>query len=142
MILQDGRVEGPTRIFSWKNSKLQLAAEQSSAGECSISPKKDTSVQGQSRSPHKMVGGVKSCLESNPIPTRNARRAQTKPCAHQEPGTPQETKPDLPLSVQASSAEAWASSGLLRGRGSGSGSLARHGVRHKSSWRRWPLAPL
>ena len=34
-------------------------------------------VQGQRRSPSKMVGGVKSCLESNPIPARDAQRAQT-----------------------------------------------------------------
>ena len=33
-------------------------------------------VQGQ-RSPSKMVGGVKLCLESNPIPARDAQRAQT-----------------------------------------------------------------
>ena len=35
----------------------------------------------------KTVGGVKSHLESAPIPAREAWRAQTKPCAHQE--TPQ-----------------------------------------------------
>ena len=29
---------------------------------------------GQKRRPSKMVGGVKSCLESNPIPTRDAQR--------------------------------------------------------------------
>ena len=34
-------------------------------------------VQGQRRSPSKMVGGVKSHLESNPIPARDAQRAQT-----------------------------------------------------------------
>ena len=33
--------------------------------------------QGQRRSPSKMVGGTKSCLESNPIPARDAQRAQT-----------------------------------------------------------------
>ena len=31
--------------------------------------------------------------------------------------TPQETDPDLPVSVQESLAEAWVDSGLLRGRG-------------------------
>ena len=56
-------------------------------------------IQGKRRSPNKMVGGVKLTLESNPIPTRDAQRAQTKPCVHQDPGTPQETEPDLPLSV-------------------------------------------
>ena len=49
-----------------------------------------------------MVGGAKSCLESNPIPTRDAQRAEAKPCVYQDPGTPQETEPDLPLSVNVS----------------------------------------
>ena len=31
--------------------------------------------------------------------------------------TPQETEPDLPVSVQESLAEAWADSGLLQGQG-------------------------
>ena len=31
--------------------------------------------------------------------------------------TPQETEPDLPVSVQESPAEAWVNSGLLRGQG-------------------------
>ena len=34
-------------------------------------------VQGQRRSPSKTVGGVKSHLESNPIPATDAQRAQT-----------------------------------------------------------------
>ena len=34
-------------------------------------------VQGQRRSPSKIVGGVNLCLESNPIPTRDSQRAQT-----------------------------------------------------------------
>ena len=38
--------------------------------------KKITHIQGQRRSPCKMVGGAKSHLESNPIPARDARRAQ------------------------------------------------------------------
>ena len=33
-------------------------------------------VQGQRRGPSKMVGGVKSHLESNPIPATDAQRAQ------------------------------------------------------------------
>ena len=48
-------------------------------------------------------------------------RAGTKPCAHQDPGErssdPQETDPDLPVSVQASLVEAWVGGGLLQGRG-------------------------
>ena len=34
-------------------------------------------VQGQRRSPNKMVRGAKLSLESNPIPTRDAQRVQT-----------------------------------------------------------------
>ena len=48
-------------------------------------------------------------------------RAQTELCVHrtQEKGavTPEETDPDLPMSVQESPAEAWVSSGLLQGWG-------------------------
>ena len=51
--------------------------------------KKIPHIQRQRRRPNKMVEGVKSCLESNPIPNREAWRAQTKPCAHQDPETPQ-----------------------------------------------------
>ena len=32
-----------------------------------------------------MGGGAKSQLESNPMPARDTRRAQTKPCAHLDP---------------------------------------------------------
>ena len=44
--------------------------------------KKMPHIQGQRRSPSKMVGGEKSCLESNPILSRDAWRAETKSCAH------------------------------------------------------------
>ena len=49
-----------------------------------------------------MVGGAKLHLESNLIPTRDAWKAQIKPCAHEYPGTPQENEPnlpDMPLSI-------------------------------------------
>ena len=39
--------------------------------------KKIPHIKGKRRSPSKMVGGVKSSLESNPIPARDAWRAQT-----------------------------------------------------------------
>ena len=51
--------------------------------------KKTPHVQGQRRNPSKMVGGAKSHLESNPITAREFQRAQTKPCVHQDPETPQ-----------------------------------------------------
>ena len=58
-----------------RSLKLHLTAEQSSTGECWIPPKKIP--QGQRRRPRKMVGGAQSHLESNPIPARDALRAQT-----------------------------------------------------------------
>ena len=45
-----------------------------------------------------MVGGVKSCLESSPIPTRDAQRALTNLCTP-GPRDPSETEPELCLSV-------------------------------------------
>ena len=62
-------------------------------------------------------GGYKITFKSNTMPTRDARRAQIKPCVHQDPGIPQETEPDLPLSVWVSPAEAQVSSGLPQGQG-------------------------
>ena len=67
-----------------KIPKLQIVAEQKLTGECRIPLKKDTDFQGQRRSLSKMVGVVKSHLESDHIPTRDDQRAQTKPCAHME----------------------------------------------------------
>ena len=60
-----------------------------------------------------MVGGMKSCLQSNQIPTRDARRAQIL-CAP-GPGDLTETEPELCLSV---SCEGMGQHGLLQGRGS------------------------
>ena len=62
--------------------------------------KKIPHVHGQRRSLRKMVGGVKSCLELNPIPSRDAHGAQTKPCVNQET---LQTEPKLSLGVQFSS---------------------------------------
>ena len=42
--------------------------------------------------------GVKLCLESNPIPTRDAQRAQTNPVCTRTQG-PTETEPELCASV-------------------------------------------
>ena len=68
-----------------RTQKLQLTAEQPSTGECWIPPKKRIPhLQGQRRSLNKIVGEAKLCLESNPIPARDAQRAQTKCFAHEE----------------------------------------------------------
>ena len=55
--------------------------------------KKLLHIQGQRRSRSKMVGGVQSCLKSNPIP---ARDTQAKPCVHQDPGKGAVTPPPAP----------------------------------------------
>ena len=65
--------------------------------------KKISHVGGQRRSPNKMVGGAKLRLESNLIPTTEIVRGLKQP--------------DVPLSIGVSPAEAWISSGLLRGQG-------------------------
>ena len=67
-----------------KTPKLQVFAEQPLTGECWSPLIKDTDFQGQRRSPSKMVGVMKSHLESDCIPTRGGQRAQAKPCAYQE----------------------------------------------------------
>ena len=103
--------------------------------------KKMPHIQGQRRNPSKTVGGAKSHLESNPIPARDAQKAQTKPCAHQDPETPQ-TLSQICL---------WAFEYLLqghgsavacrRGRGSGCSRPGSHSVWHKPFWRRSSLNP-
>ena len=55
-------------------------------------------VQGQRRLLSKMVGGVKSRLESNPISARDAQRLKQTLCAPQH-RDPTETEPELGLSV-------------------------------------------
>ena len=50
--------------------------------------KKIPYIQGQRRRPSKMAGEVKLSLESNPIPARDSEGSK-KPCAHQDPETPQ-----------------------------------------------------
>ena len=79
-----------------RTPKLQFTAEQPLTGECRVHQKEISHVQGQRRSPSKMVGGAKSHLESNPIPARAARRAQTKPVHTRDPT---EIEPYLLLSV-------------------------------------------
>ena len=73
-------------------------------------------IHGQRRSPSKTVAEVKSHLESNPIPTRDAQRAQTKSCAHQE--TPQRLSQTC-LWMFVPPTEVWSAVDCHRGRGSG-----------------------
>ena len=74
-------------ILAWRISWTEEPDGLQSMGSLSIG-KRILHVQGQRRSPNKTVGGVKSHLESNPIPARNAWRAQTKLYVHQDPEVP------------------------------------------------------
>ena len=78
----DGRVERHMLIFSWENSKITTHCWTFVDRRMLDPTKKRAHVHGQRRSPNKMVGGAKSHLESNPIPTRDTQRAQTKPTVH------------------------------------------------------------
>ena len=69
-------------------------------------------VQGQSRSPIKMVGGVKSHLESNPIPTKMFREFRQTLCTP-GPREPTKTKLELCLSVSCSDmGQQWPDTGV------------------------------
>ena len=74
--------------------------------------KKISQAQGQRRSPSTMVEGVKLHLESSPIPTRDAQRAQTNFVCTRAQRLSQSC-------VSLSPVEIHVSSGLCRGRGSG-----------------------
>ena len=69
--------------------KFQLTAEQPlvvhQQENVGSHPKRYPMFKGKREAPNKMVGVAKSCLESSPLPTRDAWRAQTKPCMHQDP---------------------------------------------------------
>ena len=96
-------------------------------------------VQGQRRSPNKIVGGVKFHLESNPIPASDTWRAQRKPCAQQSSETPQRLSQNC---VWVSPVEGqWVSSGLPQGQGLWVQEPWSPSLWHKPSWRRSPLTP-
>ena len=98
-------------------------------------------MQGQRKSPNKMVGGAKSRLESNPMPARDIWRAQRKTLCASGPRGSTETDQNC----------LWMFECLLRGhrsavaccmdRGSGCSRPGSCSMWHKPSWRRLPLAP-
>ena len=94
----------------------------------------DTPHQGQRRSPRKMVGGAKSYLESNPIATRDAQRAQTNlVCTRTQ-------RPHRDWARTVFECLLWRDS--QQWTASGAGALdAQTRVWHKPSWRRSPLTP-
>ena len=129
-----------------RTPKLQLTAEQSSTGECWISPKKKKkkdapcSMANKKSQQYGWRGKITFRIKPS-LPSRDAWRAWTKSCAHHEPETPQ----------RLSQTCLWVFKCLLWRHGS---AVACHGDRssgcsspescsmwHKPSWRRYPLAP-
>ena len=92
-------------------------------------------VQGQRTSPSKTVEDGNPCTESNPIPSRDAQRAQTNPWVHQDPGTLQRLRQNF---LSMSYMEVWVSSGLPQGQELW---VQQTWVWHKPSWRTSPLIP-
>ena len=70
---RDGRVDGILQIYSLLLNNHQ----QENVGS---DQKKIPHIQGQNRSPSKMVGGAKSCLESNCLPARDTQLKQNLVC--------------------------------------------------------------
>ena len=81
--------------------------------------KKIPHAQGKRRSSRKMVGGVKSCLESNAIPFRDARSVQTKPYAQQDPETRQRLSQTCLCVFECLLQRCGSAVACCRGRGSG-----------------------
>ena len=98
-------------------------------------------VKGQRKSPNKMVGEAKSHVETNPLPARDTQRAQTNPCVPQDPGTPQRISQTCLWVCECLLWRHGSAVACHRDRGSDCSRLERQGMWHKSSWRRWPLAP-
>ena len=118
---------------SAKTPKLQLASEQPLTEECWIPPKKDSPCP--RRSPSKMLGGVKLCLESNPIHAKDVQRAQTKPCVHQDPGE-RSSDPTIDWLRLACECPGVSSGGVGRWPAAGLGALSA-AVHAGTFWRRW-----
>ena len=65
---------------------------------CAGAPLRYPTFKDEGEAPGRMVGEAESHLESNPIPTRNAQRAQTYLCSP-GPREPPETEIELCLGV-------------------------------------------
>ena len=112
-----------SHLLLWELQNYNLLLNNCRPENVGSHQKKIPHVQGQRRSPSKMVGGAKSHLESNSIPARDDQRAQTKPCVHQDPETPQ----------RLSQTSVWVSCGGQR-------PAARTGALGAATWVTQPVA--
>ena len=134
-ITYNGGVEGHVLSFSCKNSKITTRCWTTVERRKLYPTKyKIPDIQGKRRCPSKKVRGVKWHLEWNPIPSRDARRAQIihVPTRTQRPQRHwARTVFESPVGVPVSS-------GLLQGQGL---LVQQTWVWHQPSWRRAALTP-
>ena len=90
-------------MAEWKDvhssPKLQLTTVQPSTGEHWIPPKKDTPCPAAKEKTQQDSTGGEITFRLKLHTVQKYSQGSNKPCAHQALGTPQETEPDLPLSV-------------------------------------------
>ena len=125
-----------TRLLLWELQNCNLLLNKHQQENVGSYHKKISHIQGQRRSSNKMEGEKKLHLESNPKPTRDARRAERKRYAHEDSEVPQRLNQICFECLSVSCKwQPW-------GQG-----LCLHqtwvtSLWHKPSWRRSPLAPL
>ena len=96
---KDGRVKGRALIFSYENSKVETNSWTTIDRRMLDPTKKDIACPRAEEKPQQDSRRGEIMFWIKPHTHQRARRAQTKHYSHQDPGTPQETEPDLPLSV-------------------------------------------
>ena len=133
-ITQDGRVEGHVLSFSCKNSKITTRCW-TLTGKCWIPPEKDS---GHPRAKEKTQQDGRRrqiTFRIKPHTCQRHSEGSNKPCAHQDPDTPQRLSQNC---VWGSAVELQVSNGLLQGQGL---RMQQTWVWHKPFWRRAALTP-
>ena len=129
-------------IFPCENSKIAtLLLNNYPQDICWIPPKKDTPRPRAKEKLQQNGRRGKIAFRMKPIPTRDARRAHTKPCAHQDPETPQRLSQTCPWVFECLLWRYGSAVACCRGRGSAYSRPRSHSLWHKPSWRRSPLTP-
>ena len=114
--LGNGRAKGVRSSPPARTPELQLTAEQPSTGGCWIPPKRDTPHPRAKEKPQEDGMRGKITFRNKPLTCQRSSEGSNKPCAHQDPETPQRLRQNC---VWVSPVEIQVSSGLLWGRGSG-----------------------
>ena len=123
------RVEGHGLIFPCEDSKITTCCWTTIDRIMLDATKKIYSTSKAREKPQQDGRRGKICLESNTIPTRDAQRAQTKFCVHQDPETPQRL---IQKCLWVFECLLWRYTSAVacpRGRGSGCSRSGSHSVR-------------